>query len=238
MINPCVQAVTLASRWQLVCYNPSYSKQRLRVVSVVGGRVGVGEPLASGLALTAAEWRRLVDGDRAVFRRVYEAYVGLLRYVAGRLGLGGEEVDEIVQETFLRLYERAGEVQDASKLKAWLVAATRNQAIDRLRSRRRQATPAASGDLSDASAQLWVPHVDVTRELEIDLVRDLLGRIAGAPGGETFRLFYVEGLSAKEIAARNGEAISTVTTRLSRLRDKFGEELRQHVLALRDGRHT
>lgn len=224
---------------QLICYTPRY-----RVAAVVVGpassiaMVSEQQQLhgASGPSLSAAEWQRLVAGDRVVFRRVYEAYVGLLRYVAGRLGLRGEEADEVVQESFLRLHQRAGEIKDAAKLKSWLVANVRNQAIDRLRTRKRHATPVGAEELENVGAPLWAAHVDAHQELELGLVRELLERLAGTPGGETLKLFYVDGLSAKEIATRNGEAISTVTTRLSRLREKFGDELRRHVQALRNQR--
>jgi RNA polymerase sigma-70 factor (ECF subfamily) len=176
----------------------------------------------------------LRQGDRGAFRRVYEATVGLVAYVATRAGLAREEADEVIQETFLRLHERAGEIRDAAGLKSWLAVTARNQALDRLRKRARQRTAAAGEDLEAAAvAELW-DRGGALRELEVAVVRDLLDEIAREPGGETLRLFYADGLAAKEIAARNGEAVSTVTTRLSRLRAKLGERLRARIEELRE----
>jgi RNA polymerase sigma-70 factor (ECF subfamily) len=172
-------------------------------------------------------------GDRREFRRVYDAYVGLVAHVATRCGMQKEERDEIVQETFLKLYERGGEVREAKALKAWLAVTARNLALDRIRRRARRRTDAVGADL-DALAPAGEDALDsARRELELELVRELLDKIAAAPGGETLKLFYADGLTAKEIAARNGEAISTVTTRLSRLRQRFQAELAAHVEALR-----
>ena len=81
-----------------------------------------------------------------------------------------------------------------------------------------------------------IKHFNVaTRQLQAKERRQFLeGRVADAyralrNSEETLRQFYAEGLSTKEIARRNGEAVSTVTTRLSRLRARFKDEFRRHI---------
>lgn len=175
----------------------------------------------------------LKQGDRAAFRRIYTATFGLVAHVAMRTGLAREEADEVIQETFLRLHERHAEIRDAAALKGWLAVTARNLALDRLRKKTRQKTRAAGAGLEvQAVTALW-DSGGALRELEVALVRDLLDEIATEPGGETLRLFYAEGLAAKTIAARNGEAVSTVTTRLSRLRAKLSAKLKERIEELR-----
>lgn len=206
------------------------------VLQVVELKVRVATDQASSKGVIQADdLVRLSQGDRAAFRRVYVAYAGLVRFVALKHALSREEADEVTQETFLKLHVRSREVRDPARIKAWLVTTVRNLAIDRLRSRQRQA-PVADPEVLEAAAEtLWPEATTAAREAELALVRELVERIASSPGGETFRRFYVDGCSAKEIAQANGEAISTVTTRLSRMRERFREELRVKIESLRDG---
>jgi RNA polymerase sigma-70 factor (ECF subfamily) len=192
--------------------------------------------------LEQTEWQRLVAGDPKLFRRVYQEHVALVHYVAQRAGLASSDSEDVAQEAFTRLYARLGEIRGPDKLKAWLVTCARHLAIDRLRASRRHlltdfAEPGGEALERRGPAALWQSgeegKLGALRELELRLVGELLDRVAALPGGETLRQFYAEGLSTKEIARRNGEAVSTVTTRLSRLRARFREEFKSHIEGLR-----
>jgi RNA polymerase sigma-70 factor (ECF subfamily) len=179
------------------------------------------------------ELARLKAGDQTAFKSYYQAYVGLVYYVATRAGLGKDEAEDVAQETFVRLFQRASEIREAAKVQAWLTVTAKNLAIDKLRAAKRFAPELAEGALDEDKHKLWRNRAGDGRELELLLVGQLLDKLAQTPGGETLKQFYADGMSAKEIAAQNGEAISTVTTRLSRLRAKFKEELRRHIEDLR-----
>ncbi len=182
------------------------------------------------------ELARLKAGDQAAFKSYYQTYVGLVHYVATRAGLGRDEAEDVAQETFVRLFQRASEIRDPAKVQAWLTVTAKNLAIDRLRAGNR-VKPSGDDAVLDGGGRLWEAREGgEARELELLLVGELLDKLARTPGGETLRQFYAEGMSAKEIAAKNGEAISTVTTRLSRLRTKFKDELRRHIEDLRSRR--
>lgn len=184
-----------------------------------------------------SELARLKAGDRATFKSYYQQYVGLVHFVAIKAGLAKDEAEDVAQETFTRLFQRAGEIREASKVQAWLTVTAKNLAIDRLRVQKRVKPTGEDDALDQAPSRLWEPRGGGEgRELELMLVGELLERLAKTPGGETLRQFYADGMSAKEIAAKNGEAISTVTTRLSRLRTKFRDELRRHIDDLRQKR--
>ena len=57
------------------------------------------------------------------------------------------------------------------------------------------------------------------------IVLEIVKAIKSEKGGDTFIDFYILGYTAAEIASKNNEAISTVTSRLSRLRTKFKEKI-------------
>ena len=111
----------------------------------------------------------------------------------------------------------------------------RNLIIDGKRREKRVAV-APNADISLQLETMSVAdegEAALQRELEVKVLGDLLDSIATEPGGESFVLFYRDGLTAAQIAARNKEAISTVTTRISRMRQRFGERLRDHIQQLR-----
>lgn len=183
---------------------------------------------AAAPGLSAEDFARLQRGDGVVFRRVYEAYVGLIQYVVRRSGADPALADDLVQETFMRLLRKAGDIQQPSAIKAWLVTTARHLTLDEL-SRRRRFVPAGDEQTETVDAAFE----SARRELEVALVGELVEKISREANDGTFADFYVRGRSAKQIAADRGEALSTVTTRLSRLRKRFQDHLRGHIEALR-----
>jgi RNA polymerase sigma factor (sigma-70 family) len=163
----------------------------------------------------------LGEGKAAEFRQLYERYFDLILFIAQRFRVPDPE--SIVQDTFLRFYQ--AEIRDPAKAKSWLCSTARNLCVDALRRK----TPVSS-DIESAAA---VDSFDPLAEMELLLVEDVLRQLAKETGDDTLLLFYSDGQSAASIAAKKGEAISTVTTRLSRYRKRFGELIREKILELR-----
>lgn len=166
------------------------------------------------------------------FRKLYDEHVGFVQFVAMRTGVRGSDVDDVVQETFLRLHVHGASLKDPAKVRAWLATTARRVVIDQARKRRERLVDGEAPDVPAPRDDEEAGH-----EQDLALVRDMVDEVAAdKAGGETFRLFYVDGLTAREIAARNGEAVSTVTTRLTRLRDAFKDKFRKRIEDLRDRR--
>ena len=213
---------------------PAKAQPHARLSNGLGMKT-VAKPAAPDATAGSLDFAGLVRGDQAAFRAYYDEYADLILFVARRFGLAPAAADDVLQETFYRLFRKARTIEDGSKVKPWLVTTARRLVIDQIRKAGREA-PLASGDARER-ADLTVMSDDVEgleREIELKAVATLVAEIAEAPGGDTFRAFYVEGLTARAIASRNGEAVSTVTTRLSRLRRRFLERFHEHLRALRD----
>ena len=178
--------------------------------------------------------QRLQTGDQHAFRTLYDRYFGLVLYVSRRCGVDAMEAEDITQETFLKLINKAHTVRDPNAVKGWLVSSARNQAMDILRRKQTQ--------LSKTEQLLHQPENQAhdlipgsyLRELEVSLVGDLIRKIAVEHNDDILTLFYIDGLSAQEIADRDNTPISTITNRLSRSRKRFREYLAGHIQALRD----
>lgn len=186
--------------------------------------------------LTARDLRRL--DDPAAFRRLYEAHAGFVQYVASRAGARGGEADDVVQETFMRLMQHGRAIEDPAKLRAWLATTARRVTIDLARKRKREKEDDVALENASSAEYDDEREREHEREQDIAMVRELVEEVSKEPGGETFKMFYVDGLSARVIAEAKGEAVSTVTTRLSRFRERFREKFKRRLSELATGKRA
>src|SRR5208282_4846886 len=138
------------------------------------------------------------EGDRAAFGGLYARYA---RMVHGILlaRVPPSDVDDLVQDVFLRALPRLCDLRDISRFGPWLAAITRNRANDYYRQTR--AAAAVTESLSEDEEEL--PAADAAPDAEAAVI---LAFVRGLP--ETYRetliLRLVEGMTGPEIAARTG----------------------------------
>lgn len=84
--------------------------------------------------------RRVAQGDRDAFAALYDLYSKPLYSLSLRILSDAKEAEDVLQEVFLQLWEKAAVFDEAAgKPFSWVVTMTRNKAIDRIRSRQRRA---------------------------------------------------------------------------------------------------
>lgn len=195
----------------------------------------------------AALVRELVGGSEAALATLYDRYGDAIFASAYRLTADRGIAEEVVQETFLALWNRAELFDPAvGSLPAWLHAIARNRAVDRLRAAGRRprlvATASrasdesesqsleramASGRLVAGAAQPLGPEQSAAAAGLRDSIRTAIGAM---PDQEriVILLAYQEQLSQTEIADRLDWPLGTVKTRtrraLLRLREALGAE--------------
>jgi RNA polymerase sigma factor (sigma-70 family) len=156
------------------------------------------------------------------FVRRYQARVfGLARMVVGSAALA----EDVAQEAFLKVWRHAG-AYDARRgpVASWLLTITRNAAIDAVRYRREVPTDpdVLLGALAGNAADLGGPGTDLETADYLRRALRELPREQSTP--LVLMVFY--GLTAKEIAARDGIPVGTVKTRVRRaysvLRQRLG----------------
>ena len=181
------------------------------------------------LLLNDKEFAQFKRGGNEPYQKIFDQYFGLIKFIVTRCGVANGDVADIVQETFFRLHQIRQKIDHQSAIKNWLAITAKNLSIDYLRKHRRL-TQLEDKHIENVKDPI---QENTLRELEVSLIGDLLEKIS-LDTNETSALdFYKIGLSAKQIAEKNSEPISSVTNRLSRFRKKFKEKLVEHIEELR-----
>ncbi len=159
-----------------------------------------------------------VDRARAL-RALYDACSGKVMAIALRLLGDRGEAEDVVQETFLELWRRSAAYDPArASLSTWAVVVGRSRALDRLRARG-AAARLASAHAAEPEAAPELPD-PLEGKQERARVRAAL---AGLPAEqrEVIDLAYFDGLSQSAIAARTGQPLGTIKTRVRLAMDKL-----------------
>jgi RNA polymerase sigma-70 factor, ECF subfamily len=159
--------------------------------------------------------RRIVRKEEAALAEVYDRYASLVYAVALRVLREATAAEEVLQDTFHRLWMVAARFDPArGSLPAWLAVAARHRAIDRLRQR----DPArdADSDAAAGAAEIQLPfdlEDEISRRRLADRVRAALARLPEAHRA-VIELAYFEGLTHTELARHTGEPLGTIKSRL------------------------
>lgn len=157
-------------------------------------------------------------GDRPAFERLYDRHAGLVYGMARRLLRDEGQCEELVQEVFLTVWQRSGSFDpERAKFVTWVVTTTRNRAIDQLRREQSRPQRADVDDfealpLADERAEIDPSHMASEHEraarirVTLELLPDAQRR--------AIELAYFSGLTQTEIAAKLGEPVGTIKTRM------------------------
>ena len=184
-------------------------RERLGGLSVRRSALEDNELVARTLAGDVRSYEELV--------RRYERLVGRVVYSYARREIS---VEDLVQETFLRAYDRLETFNPDYRFKTWLLAIANNLGVDTLRRRR---------ELVEFNPET---HAPVSRGPEAEVVdadrsRGVREAIATLPEtyGVPLVLRYTEGLSYAEIAEVLSITVPAVKSRLFRARNMLAGRL-------------
>lgn len=183
---------------------------------------------------------RARNGDDAAFNRIIQAYRKRILGTIGRLIGRPEDVEDVGQEVFVRLYYSLDQLRTPEVFEPWLYRLTVNAAYDYLRRQRRRHESRMS-DLSeqqvtmaDAAAGGRRSDEDQQRNRTRELVDELLGSVS-EEDRILLTLKEVEGLSLKELEKVYNVNENALKVRLFRARQRVLKafETKQTVEAAR-----
>jgi RNA polymerase sigma-70 factor (ECF subfamily) len=148
-------------------------------------------------------------GDQDAMAVIFKRYGGAVFSVALRILRDPSQAEDITQEILFQLW-RSSEafVHGRGSLGAWLVVVARNRSIDALR--RRKPTDSVE-DVVLASSQNLANEAE--RDVMIEKVRSYMETLP-LEQRKSIQLAFFEGMSHTEIAAKTGDPLGTVKTRI------------------------
>lgn len=152
----------------------------------------------------------IAAGDRDLFKDVYDRNINTLFNLARRLSGTAAEAEDIVQDTFIRAYQKIHLFAGRSTLSSWLYRICLNIGLESLR--RKKGT---FEDLNDSNCGTVEPD-----QKKLTLRRRLNRAIDKLPQGckMVFILHDIEGFNHKEIAERLNLAEGTSKSQLFKAR--------------------
>src|SRR5690606_6594448 len=90
------------------------------------------------------------NGDRLAFRELVDLYQNKIYHLAYRMLGNTHEAEDIVQETFLRVYTNLNGFDPSQKFSTWIYRIGTNLCIDHLRKRKRKKNMSLDANLYDS----------------------------------------------------------------------------------------
>lgn len=162
--------------------------------------------------------KNLKKGREDAYRQIVEEYGNRLLRTCYLILKDREEAEDVVQETFIKVFQKIDSFMEDSRLYTWIYTIALNLSRDRLRKKKDILT------LEDE----WIGNIDVEYEVEKGIDRDLLRKELFEINSlyrEVLVLFYFEELSIKEISNLLNEKEGTIKSKLSRGRYILKESL-------------
>lgn len=164
---------------------------------------------------------RTREGDGAAYERLVRRYLRPIHTVVASFLSEPADVEDTVQETFLRALDGIDGYDPDRPFAPWLYQIARNAARARLEAEARRETEPLPDEGIDAGDSLGAELDRAEIRRRVDAAAD------GLPERQqmAFRLLDVEGWSTAEVAELTGLAPGTVRSHLHHARRKLREEL-------------
>jgi RNA polymerase sigma-70 factor, ECF subfamily len=156
--------------------------------------------------------RRAQQGDVAAFESLYRAHSVAVYALCRRMVGDDQDARELVQDIFVRAWERLTSFRGQSSLATWLHRLGVNVVLEHLRSSKRDAARMIDGDDDTFGSRSSAGQIDAAIDLDAALVQ--------LPAGAriVFVLHDIEGYSHDEISQMTGIAPGTARAQLWRAR--------------------
>ena len=171
---------------------------------------------------------RLVQGDSAALRALYERYAKTVYGLVLRIARQAATAEEIVQDVFLQLWHNAHLYHSSrGPLAPWLYAMARNRSLDQLRLKReRQRLREDPLEMHPSAFVAPNPEHQMDQNRQAEKVRKLIHSLPHQQQ-RAIELAFFEGLTHSEIAQALEEPLGTVKSwirnGLLRLREALEE---------------
>ncbi|KAA8995289.1 RNA polymerase sigma factor SigW [Paenibacillus spiritus] len=179
--------------------------------------------------------RLALKGDQSAFAEIVELYKDRIYHLGYRMLNNRHEAEDIVQETFLRVYRNLDRYDEKQKFSTWIYRIATNLCIDRLRKRKPSfSLDAELPDQEGLDGYSLIPSDNVTPESELllsetqQMIHEAIDSLP-VKYRSVMILRYLQDLSLQEISEVLDMPVTTIKTRVHRgrefLRQKLGPKM-------------
>ncbi len=173
---------------------------------------------------------RFQSGDEGAFEEIVQRYSNRLLNFAYRFVLDRDEAEDIVQDTFLKVYQNRHAYREIAKFSTWIYTITGNLAKTILRKRRRRKLFSFSR-MGTEEKEIDIPSTDKSPEDRIEgryderMIQKAMEKLP-----EHFKVAIIlrdiQELSYEEISNIIDVPLGTVKSRINRARLRMQDELK------------
>jgi RNA polymerase sigma-70 factor (ECF subfamily) len=170
---------------------------------------------------------RVKNGDVQAFRLLIKQHERLVLHMMGRLVKNKEELEELCQDVFLKVYQKLGEFNFQSKLSTWIATIAYRHAINHLRKQKIDLSNIPDGENTTS----YFIEIETPESLisDADLDSFVLKLVDQLPlqYKTVLLLYHVEGMTYPEISDVTTMPEGTVKSYLFRARNLLKEKVMQ-----------
>ena len=169
--------------------------------------------------------QQILNGNSNAFRFLVAKHQRLVLHVVGRIVQRQEDIEDICQEVFMKVYSKIGKFRGEAKLSTWIARIAYNTSISHLRKEDREELsyderPAlVAGETDDSTHHQPLETAEVKKYLMLK-IEELPVQYR-----TVLTLFHLEEFSYREIEEITGMPEGTIKSYLSRARKILKEKL-------------
>lgn len=172
---------------------------------------------------------RIAGRDLEALEQFYDQTSTPLFSVALRILGDPAEAEEVIQDVFVQIWEKAGTFEAAlGSAFHWALSITRHRAIDRARARQRRARLAEDFHQSGLADPPDRAPAAALQSDDVSLIRTALQSLP-SDQRQAIELAFFGGKTHSEIAAELGEPVGTIKARIRRGMLKMRDSLQEYA---------
>lgn len=171
----------------------------------------------------------IAGGDTEAFRQLIRQHEKLVVHMIGRVVKRSEDIEELCQDVFLKIYDKINEFNHQSKLSTWIATIAYRQAINHLRKKRISIEEPPD---DETFRERFIADDDPSQQLEDDdIEQKIIAYIDELPlhYRTVITLYHLEGMNYSEIGKITGMPEGTVKNYLFRARNLLKDKIKKYL---------
>ncbi|MGI8601290.1 MAG: RNA polymerase sigma-70 factor [Chitinophagaceae bacterium] len=170
--------------------------------------------------------QQIIEGDTLAFREFYELYQGKIFLFAYRLTKSKHDAEEIVQEVFVKLWEKREQIKIEKNIQGYIFQMTRNMILNGFR--KAAIDKKVQQKIYDNMQALRSPTVDGMFHKELERLHQLAIKKLAPQQRKIYLLSREEELSYEKIAEKLSISKNTVRNTMINSLRSIREDLSNH----------